>query len=309
MEIRQLKAFVAIAETKTFTAGAKRINVTQAAISMQIRQLEEEVGLPLFTRTPRRALLTEAGERLLERARKILREHDAALEELAELAGAEYGRLRIGSSSSSFAAEDLPEILQKLKEKFPQANISVFSGTSEVLTQKLLNGELDIAFVSLPIENPNIQTEILHSDEIVAIASPLHPFAKRRVISAAELANEPLILGEKGGNTRRMLDEFFVQVGVKPNVIMELSRQTAINRMVEKNMGLGIAGLKSVSKEVAKGQLVALFIEGSEMNLEVGLAQLRGSYSSPIANEFKELCKKVFEKKERELLAFESEHR
>jgi DNA-binding transcriptional LysR family regulator len=307
MEIRQLRAFVAIAETRTFTAGARRVNVTQAAISMQIRQLEEEVGLPLFTRTPRRAILTEAGEKLLERARKILREHDAALEELAELAGAEHGRLRIGSSSSSFATEDLPEILQELRERFPQANISVFSGTSEVLTEKLLNGEIDIAFVSLPIENPNIQTELLYSDEIVAIASPLHPFAKKRVISATELASGPLILGERGGNTRRMIDEFFTQVGVKPNVIMELSRQTAINRMVEKNMGLGIAGVKSVAKEVANGSLVTLFIEGSEMSWELGLAQLRGSYSSPIATAFKELCKKVFTEKDKKLLVVESE--
>ena len=78
MEIRQLKAFLAIAETKTFTAGARRVNVTQAAISMQIRQLEDEVGIPLFIRTPRRVILTEAGERLLDRARRILREHDTA---------------------------------------------------------------------------------------------------------------------------------------------------------------------------------------------------------------------------------------
>ncbi len=78
MEIRQLKAFLAIAEAKTFTAGARRVNVTQAAISMQIRQLEDEVGLQLFTRTPRRVILTEAGEYLLDRARKILREHDTA---------------------------------------------------------------------------------------------------------------------------------------------------------------------------------------------------------------------------------------
>ena len=111
MEIRQLRAFVAIAEAKTFTAGAKRVHVTQAAISMQIRQLEEEVGLPLFTRTPRRVLLTEAGELLLERARKILREHDAAVEEIAEIAGAEYGRLRIGSASAMFTTNQLPWIL------------------------------------------------------------------------------------------------------------------------------------------------------------------------------------------------------
>ena len=88
MDIRQLKAFVAIAEAGTFTAGAVRVHVTQAAISMQIRQLENETGAQLFVRAPRRVILTEAGEKLLERAYVILREHDAALEEMAALTGA-----------------------------------------------------------------------------------------------------------------------------------------------------------------------------------------------------------------------------
>ncbi len=113
MEIRQLKAFLAIAEAKTFTAGAKQVNITQAAISMQIRQLEDEVGLTLFTRTPRRVIITEAGEYLLQRARRILREHDSALAEIAELAGAEHGRLRIGSASAMFATTQLPQCTVK----------------------------------------------------------------------------------------------------------------------------------------------------------------------------------------------------
>ncbi|MEP6904046.1 MAG: LysR family transcriptional regulator, partial [Actinomycetota bacterium] len=159
MEIRQLKAFLAIAETKTFTAGARMMNVTQAAISMQIRQLEDEVGLQLFTRTPRRVIITEAGEYLLERARRILREHDTAIAEIAELAGAEYGRLRIGSSSSMFASEQLPEILEKLKQRFPNAEITVSSGTSQVLVEKIMHGEIDIAFVSLPVDNSSITTD------------------------------------------------------------------------------------------------------------------------------------------------------
>ncbi|NNF00876.1 MAG: LysR family transcriptional regulator, partial [Pyrinomonadaceae bacterium] len=170
MEIKQLKAFVAIAEEKTFTAGAKRVNVTQAAVSMQIRQLEEQVGLPLFTRTPRRVLITEAGEKLLERARRILREHDAAIEELAEIAGAENGRLRIGSASAMFATEQLPGILEKLQKKYKNAEVSVSSGTSKTLVDKILHGEIDVAFVSLPVENTHIQTELLYSDEVVAIA-------------------------------------------------------------------------------------------------------------------------------------------
>src|SRR5438270_11380206 len=107
MEIKQLKAFLAIAEAKTFTAGARRVNVTQAAISMQIRQLEEELGLPVFTRTPRRVILTEAGQYLLDRARKILPEHDKAVAEIAEEAGAEPGQLRSRSDPAKLATHQL----------------------------------------------------------------------------------------------------------------------------------------------------------------------------------------------------------
>jgi DNA-binding transcriptional LysR family regulator len=295
MEIRQLRAFVAIAETKTFTAGARRIHVTQAAISMQIRQLENEVNGLLFTRTPRRVILTEAGESLLERARAILREHDAALAELAELAGAERGRLRIGSASSNFITTNLPTILQKLKKKFPNAEINVVSGTSSALIDKILSGEIDVAFVSLPVESSNIQTELLLSDEIVAIANPTHALAGQKVISAAALAGERLILGEKGGNTRRLIDEFFIASGERPNIVMELSRQSSINEMVKNNLGVGIAGVKAAAKDVRDGKLVRWWIEGAQINWELGLAKLRGGYESPILGEFVKLCRKQFQ--------------
>jgi DNA-binding transcriptional LysR family regulator len=299
MEIRQLKAFLAIAETKTFTAGARRVNVTQAAISMQIRQLEEEVGVPLFTRTPRRVILTEAGERLLDRARRILREHDTALAEIAEIAGAEHGRLRIGSASAMFTTSQLPSILEKLRNKFPNAEITVNSGTSQALVDKIMHGDIDIAFVSLPVEAANIQTDLLFSDEIVAIAHPSHPLAKQKVISAAALASEQLILGEQGGNTRRMIDDFFQMANVRPNIVMELSRQEAINKMVENKMGVGIAGAKTVSAEVREGKLTSWLIEGAEIKWDLGLARLRGGYFSPIAKEFVQLCKENFKEREK----------
>jgi len=309
MEIRQLKAFLAIAETKTFTAGAKGLNITQAAISMQIRQLEDEVGLQLFTRTPRRVILTEAGEHLLERARRIMREHDDALAEIAEIAGAEHGRLRIGSASAMFATAQLPNILEKLKEKFLHAEITVSSGTSQTLVEKILHGNIDVAFVSLPVETANILTELLFSDEIVAIAHPSHSLSKNKFISAAALAGEQLILGEKGGNTRRMIDDFFAAAGVKPNVVMELSRQEAINKMVENQMGVGIAGAKTVAKELSEKRLVSWLIESAEIKWDLGLARLRGGYLSPIEKEFVNLCKASFKEREREVRNQKSEIR
>ena len=303
MEIRQLKAFLAIAEAKTFTAGARRVNVTQAAISMQIKQLEDEVGLPIFTRTPRRVILTEAGEYLLERARKILREHDSALAEIAEVAGAEYGRLRIGSASGTFAMNQLPLIMSGLREKFPHAELTVSAGTSEKLVDKMMHGEIDTAFVSLPVDNLNVTTESLFSDEIVAIAHPKHLLAKEKYISAATLAGEKLILGERGGNTRRMIDEFFNAANVRPNITMELSRQEAINIMVENNLGVGMAGAKSVAPDIREGKLTSWLIEGAEIKWELGLARLRGGHFSPIGKEFVRLCKESFTEREKGLKA------
>ncbi|HEX5885928.1 MAG TPA: LysR family transcriptional regulator [Pyrinomonadaceae bacterium] len=294
MEIRQLRAFVAIAESGTFTAGALRVHVTQAAISMQIRQLETEIGAKVFVRAPRHVILTEAGEQLLRRARHILREHDAALDEIAELAGAERGRLRIGSASAMVLTEQLPTILKELRKQHPAAEIAVTSGTSEVLVDQILAGEVDIAFVSLPVDVRGIKTERLSEDQLVAIASPRHKLAKQRTISAYTLAGERLILGERGGNTRRLIDQFFAQAGVTLRVAMELSRQQAIRRMVEEDMGVGIVPLQSVKEEVEKGKLIRWWIEGAQINWELGIAQLSNGYDSPIMQKFVALARKNF---------------
>jgi DNA-binding transcriptional LysR family regulator len=294
MEIRQLRAFTAIAESGTFTAGALRVHITQAAISMQIRQLEIELGAPLFIRAPRRVLLTEAGEALLERAHRILREHDAAVAEIAELAGAERGRLRIGSASAMVSADPLPKILRELRERHPRAEVSIASGTSQALVHQILAGELDMAFVSLPVEARGIQTEVLSRDELVAIASPRHKLAKQRVVSVFTLAGEKLILGERGGNTRRLIDGLFEEAGEHPVVAMELSRLAAIKRMVEEEMGVGIVPLNSAREEIAQGRLVAWWIEGAQINWELGLAKLAGDYDSPICQTFTRICKQHF---------------
>jgi DNA-binding transcriptional LysR family regulator len=294
VEIRQLRAFVAIAESGTFTAGALRVHVTQAAISMQIRQLETEIGAKVFVRAPRHVILTEAGEQLLRRARHILREHDAALDEIAELAGAERGRVRIGSASAMVLTDQLPGILKELRDQHPGAEIAVTSGTSEVLVDQILAGEVDIAFVSLPVDVRGIKTERLSDDQLVAIASPRHKLAKQRTISAYTLAGERLILGERGGNTRRLIDQFFAQAGVTLHVAMELSRQQAIRRMVEADMGVGIVPLQSVIDEVENGKLVRWWIEGAQINWELGLAQLTGGYESPIMQTFIRLSRATF---------------
>jgi DNA-binding transcriptional LysR family regulator len=239
-------------------------------------------------------MLTEAGEQLLQRARQILRDHDAAVDEIAELAGAERGRLRIGSASAMVTTDVLPVLLKELRRQHPGAEVTVSSGTSEALVQQILGGELDLAFVSLPVEARGINTERLSQDQLVAVASPRHRLAKQRTISAYSLAGEKLILGERGGNTRRLIDQFFAQAGVTLQVSMELSRQAAIRRMVEEDMGVGIVPLQTVTEAVEKGRLVRWWIEGAQINWELGVARLTGGYESPIVQTFVRLARAHF---------------
>jgi DNA-binding transcriptional LysR family regulator len=230
----------------------------------------------------------------LERAYVILREHDAALEELAALTGAHRGRLRIGSASAMVSADPLPQVLRELRNAHPGVETSVASGTSESLVQQVLAGELDAVFVSLPVEARGVQSELLSEDYLVAIASPRHNLAKQKVVSAYALAGEKLILGERGGNTRRLIDQFFAHAGVTLNVAMELSRLAAIKRMVEEGMGVGIVPLQSVRDEVARGSLVRWWIEGAQINWQLGIARLVGGYESPIHQTFLQICREHF---------------
>src|SRR4051794_8846083 len=291
MEMRQLRAFAAIAETGSFTVSAQRLHVTQAAISMQLKQLETELGVQLFVRAPRRVLMTHAGEVLLERTRRILREHDSAISLMAELAGARRGRLRIGSASAMVSADALPSLLKKLQHIYKNADLTVTSGTSESLVKLIGEGEIDIAFVSLPVEVQGVETMILNEDELVAIASPRHRYAKKKVISPQVLAGEKLILGEHGGNTRRLIDQFFESAGVKPNVTMEFSRQAAIKKMVLEDMGVGIVPMQTARDELADGSLVAWWIEGARINWSLGLAWLKEGYDTSIQRTFIELSR------------------
>jgi DNA-binding transcriptional LysR family regulator len=192
------------------------------------------------------------------------------------------------------SGDPLPQILRKLKAAHGGVETSVISGTSEDLVQRLMNGEIDAAFVSLPVEARGVQTELLNEDYLVAIASPHHKLAKQKVVSAYALSSEKLILGERGGNTRRLIDQFFAQAGVTPNVAMELSRLAAIKRMVEEDMGVGIVPLQSVREEVAKGTLVRWWIEGAQINWQLGLARLVGGYESPIQLKFLQFVRERF---------------
>lgn len=291
MELRLLRTFKAVAEAGSFTHAASRIHLTQAAVSVHMRQLEDEVGAPLFLRVNKKLYLTEAGRALLGHAETIIRAHDEAKADLAAIGGPSRGRLHIGVASTAITAHPLPEILSEIKRKYALLDLSVVGGTSEWIIEQILAGSIDVGLVSLPVEASDVLTETLRSDRLVAAMVPQHKLAKSRTIGAEELSAEPLILGEQGGNTRRLIDLFFEKNKVEPKIVMELQRTEAIIKMVELGFGITILPRGSVQTRVARGTLHSAPVRDLDVKWAFGVAYLKSDYLPPVVESFLKLCR------------------
>ena len=291
MELRLLRTFRAVAEAGSFTQAAARIHLTQAAVSVHIRQLEEEIGTPLFLRVNKKLYLTETGRALLDHAETILRAHDEAKAALASLGQSSRGRLRIGVTSTTFTLQPLPEILSEIKRRFALLDLTVVGGTSERIVEQILAGHLDVGIVSLPVEASDLTTETLRSDRLVAVMNPTHRLAGEKSVTMDVLTAEPLILSEHGGNTRRLLDLFFEKNHLEPTIIMELQRTEAIIKMVELGFGVTILPQGAVRTGVARGTLRAVSVKELNVRWQFGVAYLKSDYIAPALEVFLKLCR------------------
>ncbi len=291
MELRHLRTFRAVAETGSFTQAGRRVNLSQAAVSLHIKALEEDLGTPLFARVGKRVTLTSAGQAFLRHVQAILNACDLARSEVARLTEENRSTLRVGTASTMIALHPLPEILVELKRQFPALELVVFAGTSEAIVRRLLERRLDVGLISLPVEAPLLQTEPLYGDRLVAVVPPHHPLAPAREVTVQQLASEPLILGERGGNRRRIIDLFFERAGLRPHVVMELNRDEVIKRMVEVGLGVGILPGLTVQREVQAGLLRALPIRGLKSRWELGVAYLKEETPSEALRAFLQLCR------------------
>ena len=242
LNLRHLRALVEVARSGSFSAAAQQLNLTQPAVSMQVRELERQVGIRLLERVGRRAAPTAAGAELIEYARRIESLVGAALQEMTQHASGVVGRVRIGTGATA-CIYLLPPVLQELRRRFPALEITVQTGNTGDVLGLLETNAIDIALVTLPAAGRAFAVTPVLDDELVAVAAAakhLPPTA-----TAAALVREPLILYEAGGHTRRLLDEWFRSGGVRARPIMELASVEAIKEMVA--AGLGIAVLPKVA--------------------------------------------------------------
>ena len=268
-----------IARCRSFSRAADVLHLSQPAVSHHIRHLEQELGQPLLERVGKRALPTRAGELLLAHAARAFAELEAARQSLQQLRGRVAGRLAVGTGATA-STYLLPPLLRRLHARHPELELTVVTGNSADMVAAVAATQLDVAVVTLPVRGPALSVTPLMSDLLVAITPATREWRRRGAFTAAELARHPLILYERGGTIRRVIDDWFRRGGARPRVAMELGNAEAIKKMVEAGLGLAVTSAISVTAEVRARTLVTLPLS-PPLGRRLGIVRRRDRAPSP----------------------------
>jgi DNA-binding transcriptional LysR family regulator len=301
-DTRQLKVFVMLAETRSFTAAAKRLYVTQSAISHSIKSLETALDCRLFDRNGKNIALTPHGETFLERAIKILYELETGMEELSTLSRWGHGKLRIGATHT-VCQYLLPGVLREFRESFPDCDIAVSAGDSSVLQEMVTRGDIDLAFgLDTDALEPSLNFRPLFEDQLAFVVSPTHPWAKMKTIPVEDYANAKFIVFTRKSYTFRMIELFLRGKGVRMGSLLELGNMEAIKEMAKIGLGVGIVAPWMALKDTDENSLVLVRLEKEALKRQWGLFYVRTKELSLIEETFAGICETVsrdFANKER----------
>jgi LysR family transcriptional activator of glutamate synthase operon len=241
MELRQLRYLVAIADEGQFTRAAAREHVAQPALSQQIARLERTVGTRLVDRSARHSSLTQAGEILVERARRVIAEVDAAHADLADLAGLQRGRVAIGAMQT-MGPVDLPGILADFHRRYPEVELVVREEISDVLAGLVRADQLDLAFLSVAdrFDTEDLELVTLGEQRLVAVLPPDHPLATRKRLQFAELAGNRFVSFGRGAALHEILFEAGAEAGFSPQIAAESNEIPRIRAMVSRGLGVAL---------------------------------------------------------------------
>jgi len=283
MELQQLRYFVAIADTGTFTAAAKDLHVAQPSVSKQVRKLEIELGASLLERRKVGITLTDAGAILLPWARRVLADVDGARIEVAGLASLERGRLSVGATPS-LSTVLLPRVLASYHAAHPGVTLSVVEAGSRDLVDRLASGDLDLALVILPLPREELFDTIpLIREELVLAVAKKHPLAARKSVRVGELRGVPLVMFRDGYDLRSATISACEQAGFHPTFAIEGAEMDGVLRMAA--AGVGVAVVPSMVVEKG-GPLVAVRLVHPTLTRSVGVAFRRDRHRSRAADAF-----------------------
>jgi DNA-binding transcriptional LysR family regulator len=293
MDIRQLRYLVALAEERHFTRAAAREHVAQPALSQQIRRLEDEIGLPLVERTTRQVAITDAGQLLVARERRIFAELEAVDAELLALKGMETGRVTVGTMHT-MGPIDVTLALAIFHQRHPGVELTVREESSEELAEKVRADELDLAFLSVTerIESHGLGLHQLVLEELVVLLPTTHPLAGQRELRMADLRDEEFISFRPGARLRELLFSAARTAGFEPRVTFESNESQRIRRLVSRGMGVAILPRSDAVAPGAEVSVVALV--DPPLARDITLAWREGRRHPPAVAEFLALARETF---------------
>ena len=257
MELRQLEHFLAVVEERSFTRAAERVSLTQPAVSLSIKRLEEEVGGPLFARDVHDLSLTEAGRVLASYARRMIQIRDDATREMAQLGSMTAGSLTIAAHEAA-AVYLLPSALRSYVRKFPEIKVGIYRSRLEEIPRQVMDRQVDVGFVKEAPTFHELQSVEVHSDEMVCIASPKHPLASRPRLTVQDVSREQFVLHHLCNATADRILRMFEQHSTRCRVVAELWSFENIKEFVRQEVGLAIVPGVTVREELRTGTLVQL---------------------------------------------------
>ncbi len=260
LTFRQLSVFEAVARYRSFSRAAAELHLSQPAVSMQIKQLEENVGISLFEQLGKKIYLTEAGTELYHYSRIIAQQLAEAELVLDELKGLKRGKLNI--SVASTANYYAPQLLATFSQRYPTVTVNLHVTNRQTLLQQLANNEMDMAIMGRPPDGLDLVAESFMENPLVVIAPVTHPLAQAGRIPLTRLAQEVFLMREPGSGTRAATERFFNDRGLLLKTGMVMSSNEAIKQAVQAGLGLGILSLHTVELELEAKRLMVLAAEG-----------------------------------------------
>ena len=259
--LHQLRTFRAVAEQLSFSAAAHELSISQPSVSYQVKELEAVLGLPLIDRLGKRVRLTEAGEVLYEYARRTLTLLDEATLVMEQMRGIERGTLRVGASTT-VGIYVIPLALGAYKKLHPNLALSLEIGARETLQERVKRGVLDLAVLSLPIADPDLESTSFMDDELVMVVPAGHTLAGRSRLTLRDFTGESFLMREPGSGTRIAVEMASRRAGVSLQVGMELGSNGAIKHAVEAGLGVAVLSSHAIELERRGGALVVVDIQG-----------------------------------------------
>ena len=284
--LHQLRIFQAVAEHNSFARAAKALHLSPPTLSLQVKQLAETVGQPLFEQLGKKIYLTAAGKILSQASLDISQRMDLLSAELAALQGMERGSLKLAILTT--VKYTVPKLLGGFCAAHPGIDVAMVVGNRESLLQRLASNQDDLYIMGQPPQQMNLVCENFADNPLVLVAPPNHPLVGKRRIEPTRLRQEPFILREPGSGTRLTMEQFFAEQGFSPINRLEVGSNEAIKQTVAGGLGLAVLSATTVVSELALGELVQLEVKGFPLIRRWYVVYSGGKRLSPAAQAFKQ---------------------